>query len=125
MDTHETRSYQDLIVWQKSMDLVVAVYELTRIFPSNEQFGLISQLRRAVVSIPSNIAEGYRRKGSGDYQRFLRIAFGSASEVETQLLIAIRLKYCVGDQISQSAGLVTEVSKMLNRMTFPSAPPTP
>jgi len=85
--------YKDLIAWQKGMDLVVAVYGLTKAFPSDERFGLTAQVRRAAVSIPSNIAEGYSRKGKRDYLRFLEIALGSANEVETQLMAAMRLGF--------------------------------
>ncbi|MFV0571508.1 MAG: four helix bundle protein [Xanthomarina gelatinilytica] len=87
------RSHKDLKVWQESMDFVVMIYEITAQFPSNETFGLISQLRRASVSIPSNIAEGAGRKGAKEFSRFLYIALGSLSEVETQLEIALRLQY--------------------------------
>ncbi len=117
MESRQTQSYKDLIVWQKSMDVVTVIYELTSGFPGHEQYGLTSQMRRAAVSIPSNIAEGYRRKGSGDYNRFLCIAFGSTSEVETQLFIAVRLHYIKEAQVGIAVGLLEEVSKMLNRMT--------
>ena len=82
----EIRTYRDLIVWQKSMALVTDVYRVTRVFPKNEQYGLTSQLRRCAVSIPSNIAEGYGRRASNDYLRFLSIANGSLFELQTQSL---------------------------------------
>lgn len=89
-------SYENLIVWQKSMDLVTAIYELTRQFPKEEVFGLTSQMRRAAVSIPSNIAEGSRRGSRKDFRNFLLIAYGSGAELETQIKIAKRLSYVEG-----------------------------
>ncbi len=86
-------SHTDLKVWQEAMDLVVIVYNITKSFPDDEIYGLTSQLRRAVVSIPSNIAEGAGRKGKNEFSRFLYIALGSLSEVETQIEIAHRLSY--------------------------------
>lgn len=87
------RGYKDLLAWQIGMDLVQETYILTKSFPSDERFGLSSQMRRAAVSIPSNISEGYRRRTNADFLNFLHIAFGSAAELETQSLIALRLKY--------------------------------
>lgn len=84
--------HRELIVWQKSMDLAVKIYAYTSKFPSDEKFGLVSQMRRAAVSISSNIAEGSRRRGK-DLRNFLTIAFGSASELETQLELTKRLEY--------------------------------
>jgi len=81
--------YRDLIAWQKSMDLVVSVYQVNSLFPKTEIYGLVSQIRRAAVSIPSNIAEGRGRESNGDYARFLSIAYGSLCEVETHLLLAV------------------------------------
>ena len=87
------QSHKDLKVWQESMDLVVKIYEISEKFPSQETYGLTSQLRRASVSIASNIAEGAGRKGNKEFTRFLYIALGSLSEVETQLEISQRLDY--------------------------------
>jgi four helix bundle protein len=86
-------NHKDLEVWKKSMDLVLQVYQITNLFPDTEKFGLTSQMRRAAVSIPSNIAEGAARKGDKEFIQFLYIALGSLAEVETQYLIAIRLQY--------------------------------
>lgn len=83
--------YQQLIVWQKAMDLVEKVYEATKTFPREEVYGITNQLRRAAVSVPSNIAEGQGRRTTADFLRHLGIAYGSLLEVETQLLIAVRL----------------------------------
>lgn len=82
-------SFKDLIVWQKSMDLVESIYRITEKLPSKEQFGLISQMRRAAVSIPSNIAEGYGRQSKGSYTQFLSISRGSLLELETQTELCI------------------------------------
>ncbi|PKQ45761.1 four helix bundle protein [Confluentibacter flavum] len=87
------KSHKDLKVWQESMDFVVMIYDITEQFPSKEAFGLTSQLRRASVSIPSNIAEGAGRKGGKEFARFLYISMGSLSEVETQLEISFRVGY--------------------------------
>jgi four helix bundle protein len=87
------QTYRDLIVWQKAMDLVVEVYKATESLPSDERFGLTNQLRRAAVSIPSNIAEGFGRGSQNEFQRFLSIARGSLFEVETQVQIAYRLSF--------------------------------
>ena len=89
----KVRNYQDLIVWQKAMDLVEQVYTTSKSFPREEVYGLTSQLRRAAVSIPSNIAEGQGRRTTADFMRHLSISYGSLREVETQTLIAVRLQY--------------------------------
>lgn len=109
----EIQSHKDLIVWQKSIDLVLAIYEVTSNFPSDERYGLISQLRRAAVSIPSNIAEGHARGTRKDYAQFLRIALGSASELETQILISKRLPLSRGIDFSSIEDLLPQVGKML------------
>lgn len=86
-------NHKELDVWKKSMDLVELIYKLSSSFPENERFGLTSQIRRAAVSVPSNIAEGAGRKGDKEFVQFLHIALGSLSEIETQYLIAVRLNY--------------------------------
>jgi four helix bundle protein len=107
-------TYKDLIVWQKPMDLVEEIYSLTKNFPKEEQFGLVSQLRRAAVSIPSNIAEGRYRTTNKDCKQFFTIGFGSGAEVETQLQIALRLGYLREEGYHRAASLLSEVMKMLN-----------
>lgn len=87
------KSYKDLIVWQKSTDLCVLVYKITSVFPKSEVYGLTSQIRRACVTIPSNIAEGQMRGHKPEYIQFLRIAYGSGGELETQLLVALKTGY--------------------------------
>jgi four helix bundle protein len=86
-------SYRDLIVWQKSMNLVTEIYTFTQRFPAVEVYGLTNQMRRCAISIPSNIAEGYGRNSTGDYKRFLQIAVGYLFELQTQIEIAIKLNY--------------------------------
>ena len=107
-------THKDLIVWQKSMDLVVAVYALTDTFPQKEQYGLASQMRRSAVSIPSNIAEGYHRGTSKEYRNFLQIAYGSASELDTQIEICIRTNTVSLDDMASIKELLVEILKMLN-----------
>jgi len=107
-------NYRELIVWQKAMDLVEEAYRLTRLLPRDELYGLTNQIRRAAVSIPSNIAEGNSRHTTQDYIRFLSIARGSKSEVETQLEICVRLKYLSKDQTILAFCLCDEISKILN-----------
>lgn len=110
------KSYKDLIVWQKSMDLVVEVYKLTENFPREELFGLTSQMRRCVISIPSNIAEGRGRGTRKDFAQFLRIALGSANELQTQIEIAKRLTATKNLNYQQTDFLIIEVIKMLKAM---------
>ena len=109
----EIRSYKDLLVWQRSMDLVETVYRLTKAFPVAEQFGLISQMRRCAVSVPSNIAEGYGRQATGEYRHHLSLARGSLLELETQVLLAERLKYAESGQIKLILTEVDQISRML------------
>lgn len=108
------KSYRDLVVWQKAMDLVTAVYRVTSGFPREEIYGLTSQLRRAAVSIPSNIAEGQGRYGAAEFRHFLRQANGSLMELETQLLIAERLQYITSEDARKLLGEAAEVGKILN-----------
>jgi four helix bundle protein len=109
-------SYKDLIVWQRAMELVTAVYELTELFPKEEMYGLTSQIRRSAVSIPSNIAEGRVRGSKKEYMQFLRIAYGSGAELETQIEIAKRLKSTKDINYQRADSLLLEVMKMLNSM---------
>jgi four helix bundle protein len=108
------RSYQDLIVWQKAMELVTEIYRVSQKFPKEEVFGLTSQIRRAAVSIPSNIAEGRGKFSKGDFQYFLGHARGSLSEVETQILIAKNLDYLTSTEINHIMELSSEVGRLLN-----------
>lgn len=111
-------SYKELIVWQKAMDLAISIYELTSKFPKSEIYGLISQMRRAAVAIPSNIAEGYGRKSSKEYHQFLSIAYGSGLELETQIVLAKKLTLANTQDFEKSEVLLEEVLKMLNVLLF-------
>jgi four helix bundle protein len=104
---------QDLMVWQRAMDLTVCVYRLTRRFPKEETYGLVSQLRRASVSIASNIAEGRGRLNAAEFRQFLGIALGSTFEIKTQLILTRRLGMGSVAAIDEAAALGEEVSKML------------
>jgi four helix bundle protein len=108
------RSYKDLVAWQKSMDLVAAVYRASQGFPKEENFGLVSQIRRAAVSVPSNIAEGHARTSKKEFQYFLSNARGSLAELETQLTIAHQLAYIDETGINQLLDRLGEVGRILN-----------
>ncbi|MBR0413873.1 MAG: four helix bundle protein [Clostridia bacterium] len=110
------KSYKDLIVWQKSMDLTQNVYDYTELLPKEELFGLSSQMRRCALSIPSNIAEGYGRCSDKEFIRFLYIASGSLAELETQMLLAVRLKYYNEEQLQALFDLCKEIGKLLNAL---------
>ncbi len=108
------RNYQDLIVWQKAMDLVELIYSSSKSFPRDEIYGLTSQLRRAAVSIASNIAEGQGRRTTADFLRYLSISYGSLREVETQTLIAARLQYLTTGRSQEILKVAGEVGRLLN-----------
>ena len=110
------QKYDDLIIWQKSMDLVVEVYSIVKMLPNEELYVLSDQMRRSAVSIPSNIAEGQERGAKKDFIRFLNIAKGSKGELETQLLICIRLKCLTQNHMEAAWGLLIEIGKMLNAL---------
>ena len=112
----KVQHYKELIVWQKSMKLVVSIYELTEQFPKSEVYGLTSQMRRAAISIPSNVAEGSRRGSRKDFRHFLINAFGSGAELETQIEIAKRLPFSKKLDYSAVDILLDEVMRMLNKM---------
>lgn len=107
------RNYRDLLVWQKAMHLVEEVYQLTSRFPADERFGLVAQLRRAAVSIPSNIAEGQARKSTREFVQFISLAEGSLAEVDTQLLLSERLGLCVDRDVQTLFSVIEEIRKML------------
>src|SRR5207248_9496463 len=93
MNTTNTRSYKDLVVWQKGIALAKLVYQLTKNFPSEEKFGLVAQMRRAAVSVPSNVAEGQARHTTGEFVQFISHAEGSLAELDTQLILSIELRF--------------------------------
>jgi four helix bundle protein len=110
----KVKNYQELIVWQRAMDLVEDVYKASREFPREEIYALTSQIRRAAVSIPSNIAEGQGRRTTADFLRHLSIAYGSLCEVETQILIAQRLRYVAQEKTDNVLSRAGEVGRILN-----------
>jgi four helix bundle protein len=113
------RNYRDLIVWQKAMDLVVAAYVLADAMPPSETFGLSAQLKRAAVSVPVNIPEGEGRGSQPEFRRYLRIAYGSLREIETEVLIAIRLGFTSQASAQPVMGLATEVGRLINGLQRP------
>ena len=108
------QNYRELIAWQKAMDLVEVIYRESRSFPKEEIYALTSQMRRAAVSVPSNIAEGQGRGSTAEFIRFLRIAHGSLRELETQVLIAQRLSYISPQNADEIASLAGEVGRLIN-----------
>jgi four helix bundle protein len=108
------RTYRDLLVWQKAMEMVEAVYRATEAFESNEKFGLVSQMRRAAVSVPSNIAEGFGRGGKAEFHRHLAIARGSLFELQTQAEVARRLGWIRGDALGDLRERTQEVDRLLS-----------
>ncbi len=120
------KSYRELIVWQKAMELATEVYGLVKLLPREETYALGDQMRRAAVSIPSNIAEGYGRSSKKDYANFLTMARGSAYEVETQILLCNRINLLSTSQVAPALQILTEITRMVNAMLAKLAPhPTP
>ncbi|PWU23861.1 four helix bundle protein [Candidatus Cerribacteria bacterium 'Amazon FNV 2010 28 9'] len=110
------QSYKELIVWQKSVEFVTNLYKITQTFPKFETYGLSNQMQRAAVSIASNIAEGYQRQTRKEYLQFLFTAYGSSSEVETQLIIAKNLRYIDQQKMNELLDNITTIQKMLNAL---------
>ncbi len=110
--TETVRSYRELKVWQKGIELVKKVYILTQKFPKSETYGLASQMQRAAVSIPSNIAEGQGRQHTGEFRQFLHIALGSGAELDTQLVVAVDLGYSTAENAQPLFDLLLEIRKM-------------
>lgn len=111
------KNYRDLLVWQKAMDLATEIYRLTNLLPREETYNLSSQMRRAAVSIPSNIAEGQQRKATKEFINFLSFAKGSNAEIQTQLLLCVRLNYFTENQIDTAVALSEEISKILTKLS--------
>lgn len=107
------KNFKDLMIWQKGVFLVEQIYQQTEHFPRIEVFGLVSQMRRAAISIPSNIAEGYRRRHTKEFQQFLNIALGSLGELETQIILAFRLRYLSLEDQNKLCGQVDELVRMI------------
>jgi four helix bundle protein len=110
----KAQNYKDLVVWQKGIALAKAIYQLTSGFPSEEKFGLVSQMRRAAVSIPSNVAEGQARHTTGEFIQFISHAEGSTAELETQLILSVELKFVVKEQTTNEFVLLDDIRRMLN-----------
>src|SRR5712691_5527760 len=109
-----TRSYKDLLVWQKGIALAKLVYRLTQSFPSTEKFGLVAQMRRAAVSVPSNIAEGQTRHTTGEFIQFISHAEASLAELDTQLILGIELQFCCNASAEPAFALLGELRRLLN-----------
>ncbi len=110
----KTQSYKDLVVWQKGIALAKIVYRLTQNFPPEEKFGLVPQMRRSAVSIPSNIAEGQARRTTGEFIQFISNAEGSVAELDTQLILSMELGFCDSSNAAAAFELVDELRRMLN-----------
>ena len=110
------KTYREMIVWQKSVDLVTMIYFKTRSFPNEELYGLTNQIRRAAISIPSNIAEGFGRNSKNDFKRFLQIAMGSIFELQTQLEIAKNLQFLSDDNYKKVFDATREIEAMLTSL---------
>ena len=116
MKSNPTPSYKDLVVWQKGIALAKLIYQLTKNFPSEEKFGLVAQMRRAAVSVPSNIAEGQARHTTGEFIQFISHAEGSVAELDTQLILSIELKFSSGTAAEPALTLLGEIRRMLNAL---------
>lgn len=108
----KVKDYRDLLIWQKGMALAKLIYELTTNFPKEEKYGLVSQMRRAAISIPSNIAEGQAHHGTGEFLHFLSHAEGSTAELDTQILLCVGLNLCQEYQITNIQDMIRELRKM-------------
>ena len=114
MNTNTTRSYKGLVVWQKGIALAKLIYQLTNEFPGDEKFGLVPQMRRAVVSIPSNIAEGQARHKTGEFIQFISHADGSLAELDSQLILSLQLRFACAENAEPAFTLISELRRMLN-----------
>lgn len=115
-EDNEIRSFRDLLVWQKGIALTKGIYALTQRFPADERYGLVSQLRRAAVSVPSNIAEGQARRSSAEFSQFLSVSLGSLAELETQLIITKELRLAEESEIEPLIVQIHELQKMLHSL---------
>ncbi len=110
------RGYRDLLVWQKGIELASGVYLLTKGFPADEKFGLIAQMRRAAISVSSNIAEGQARHTTGEFIQFISHAEGSGAELDTQMYLAVKLGFATSEETASCCGLLNELRRMLNSL---------
>ncbi len=115
-DPRAPQSYRELVSWQKGMLLAKLIYRLTSKYPNEEKFGLVSQMRRAAVSIPSNLAEGQARRTAGEFVQFISHAEGSTAELDTQLTLSIELGFCSAVEAAKATGMIQELRKMLNAL---------
>jgi four helix bundle protein len=125
-DKHQNpkaQGYRDLVVWQKGLALAKEIYLLTKQLPADEKFGLISQMRRAAISIPSNIAEGQARRTTGEFIQFISHAEGSVAELETQLTLCLELNILPRNSTATAASLLDELRRMLNSLRRKLSPP--
>ena len=116
-DTNTVKSFKDLIVWVKSHELTLEIYKVTKKFPADEKYGIVSQMRRAAYSIPANIIEGHSRKHKNEFLQFLSIAKGSLEELKYFIILAADLDYISADEQNKIEGIAVEVSKLLYRFT--------
>jgi four helix bundle protein len=116
MNTKTTRGYKDLVVWQKGIALAKLIYQLTNKFPAKEKFGLVAQMRRAAVSIPSYVAEGQARHKTGEFIQFISHAEGSLAELNTQLILSIELRFVRSENAAAAFELISELRRMLNAL---------
>jgi four helix bundle protein len=116
MSSKQPQSYRELISWQKGMLLAKLIYRLTAGFPNEEKFGLIAQMRRAAVSVPSNLAEGQARRTTGEFIQFISHAEGSVAELDTQLILSVELGFCSALESDEVSRLIQELRKMLNAL---------
>lgn len=116
MEGRRLFGYRDLLVWKKGMLLAKQVYALTKMFPDKEKFGLVSQMRRAAVSIPSNIAEGHARRTAKEFAQFLSHAEGSVAELDNQLALSVELGYCTKESGREAWPMIAELQKMLDSL---------
>ncbi|MBI4711623.1 MAG: four helix bundle protein [Candidatus Omnitrophica bacterium] len=110
------KSFKDLLIWQKGIEIVKSVYELTRRFPKEETYGLTSQIRRAAVSLPANVAEGFKRYFPKEYRHFLLIALGSAAELETEIIISCELSYLSKEELEAVSEKIDHFSRMISSL---------
>lgn len=114
MIDNKIRTHKDLVVWQKAIDLVLDIYNMTKSFPKEEVYGLVSQMRRAAVSIPANIAEGAARQTKKEFQQFVYISIGSLAELETHLILSVRLSFCGKQEADLTSLKLDEIRRMLS-----------